>query len=612
MNKGNLMQALPIVAAAYGRKFGVKVQVGGARACTDCRTIHIPEIRDEPVAKTLAWGYLTHEAAHVRFTDMDVYRRTAMKGPLVNAVLNILEDVRIENAILGPYPGSVKTLDETLGWLVREGATRAAKEADSPPMVLTCFLLTILRYRVRRQAVLKDLAEDSERVLRVTFPASFVHRLLGLLAEVPGLDSTASTAGLAERIVALVEQEAKEPPPAPPKAGDESAGEQEPDDEDGDEDGDQESDDDVAGDQEPGDDDAARDEEPAADDDAAGDQESGDDEAAGDQEPGDDDADKDQESDEEEAAGDQESGDDEVAGDQEPGDDDAAGRDALRAILSAGNDDLPKDLFEAVAEALNEQTVVTYTPLLPCVEDYEGYAAIGNTRLAAVKGESAKLAARLQGLVQAHDMAKTRTARRGRALSTRHLHRAAVGDDRIFQRTDQRMAPNTAVHVLIDLSGSMNGGADRIALDAAMSLALALEPIRGVSCAVTAFPSLDGEAEMVTRITSHGDRVAARAGAFVQNARGGTPMTGALWYAAADLLARQEERRVILTLTDGGPNDWDSANAMVMRAGTAGIEMIGVGIATSVDHLFPVAVQIASVADLKGELFRIAGRLLLK
>ncbi|WP_295452137.1 VWA domain-containing protein, partial [uncultured Thiodictyon sp.] len=505
-----------------------------------------------------------------------------------------------ENAILGPYPGSVKTLDETLGWLVREGATRAAKEADSPPMVLTCFLLTMLRYRVRRQAVLKDLAGESERVLRMTFPASFVHRLLGLLAEVPGLDSTASTANLAERIVALVQKEAQEPPPAPPKADDENAGEQEPDDEDAD------------GDQESADDDATEDEAPAAGDDAAGDQESGDDEAAGDQEPGEDDAAGDQEPDDDDADGDQESDQDEAAGDQEPGDDDPVGRDALRAILSAGDDDLPEDLFEAVAEALNAQTAGTNTPLLPSLEDYQGDAALGNARLGGVKGESAKLAARLQGLVQAHDMAKTRTARRGRALSTRHLHRAAVGDDRIFQRTDQRTTPNTAVHVLIDLSGSMEHGKDRIALEAAMALALALEPIRGVSCAVTAFPSLDGEAEMVTRITSHGDRVAARAGAFVQLARGGTPMTGALWYAAADLLARQEERKVILTLTDGDPNDWDSAYAMVMRAGIAGIEMIGVGIATSVDRLFPVAVQIASVADLKGELFRIAERLLLK
>lgn len=587
MNKGNLMQALPIVAAAYGRKFGVKVQVGGIQASTDGRTIVIPAIRDEPVAKTLAWGYLTHEAAHVRFTDMTAYRATALKSPLVKAVLNILEDVRIENAILGPYPGSVKTLDETLGWLVRQGTTRAAKESDSPPMVLTAFLLTMLRYRVRRQTVLKDLAEESEGVLRMTFPASFVHRLLGLLAEVPGLDSTASTANLAERIVALVEQEAQEPPLASSKSDDGRAGEQE-------------TDDDVAGDQEPGADNVTGDEE-SGDDDAAGDQGLGDDDAAGDQEP-----------DEGEAVGNQEPGDDDVAGAPEPGGDDPARRNALRAILSAGEDELPEDLFAAVAEVLNEQTTGTDTPLLPSVEDYQGDSTLGHARLVGAKGESAKLAARLQGLVQAHDMAKTRTARRGHALSTRHLHRAAVGDDRIFAHTDQRMTPNTAVHVLIDLSGSMQGGADRIALDAAMSLALALEPIRGVSCAVTAFPSLAGEAAMVTRIKRHSDDVAARAGAFVQHARGCTPMTGALWYAAADLLARQDARRVILTLTDGGPNDWDSAHAMVRRAGVAGIEMIGVGIATSVDRLFPVAVQIASVADLKGELFRIAERLLLK
>ena len=149
-------------------------------------------------------------------------------------------------------------------------------------------------------------------------------------------------------------------------------------------------------------------------------------------------------------------------------------------------------------------------------------------------------------------------------------------------------------------------------MDAAMALALALEPMRGVSCAATAFPGRDKDPSVVTRIKSHGDRVAARAGAFMQEARGGTPMSGALWYAAADLLARPEERKVILTLTDGDPNDWDSAAGMVTRATAAGIEMIGVGIGTSVDRLFPVAVQIASVADLKGELFRIAEQLLLK
>ena len=47
------------------------------------------------------------------------------------------------------------------------------------------------------------------------------------------------------------------------------------------------------------------------------------------------------------------------------------------------------------------------------------------------------------------------------------------------------------------------------------------------------------------------------------------------------------------------------------KAKAAGIEVIGIGIQHDVSRLFPVAVQIQSVEDLKGELFRIAERLLL-
>ncbi|WP_295587873.1 VWA domain-containing protein [uncultured Lamprocystis sp.] len=576
MNQNNLMQALPIVAAAYGRKFGVQVVVGGNRACTNGHRILIPAISDDPNAKMLAWGYLTHEAAHLRFTDFQAGEGTRAKGPVAKAILGVVEDIRIENAMMHPYPGARITLDALWQWLLAAGMTAPPKDGDRSAAVLVNTLIVMGRHRYRNMPAFAAAANEAERVLRNRFPARFVHQLFGLMAEIPSLRSTAGAAELTERMVALIEADAQEPPP--PKPGDDEA----------------------AGDQAPGDDEATGDQAPG-DDEAAGDQAPGDDEAAGDQAPGDD-----------AATGGQAPGDDAATGDQTPGDDEAAGRDALRAILSAGQGDLPKDLFEEVAQKLNGHTAGRCTPLLPSLEDYQGNQVRGNARLAAVKGESAKLAARLQGLVQAHDLVRTRTVRRGHTVSTRHLHRAAVGDDRIFQRKDTRAAPNTAIHLVLDLSESMERGPDRLALDAAMALALALEPMRGVSCAATAFPGRDKDPSVVTRIKSHGDRVAARAGAFMQEARGGTPMSGALWYAAADLLARPEERKVILTLTDGDPNDWDSAAGMVTRATAAGIEMIGVGIGTSVDRLFPVAVQIASVADLKGELFRIAEQLLLK
>jgi cobalamin biosynthesis protein CobT len=76
-------------------------------------------------------------------------------------------------------------------------------------------------------------------------------------------------------------------------------------------------------------------------------------------------------------------------------------------------------------------------------------------------------------------------------------------------------------------------------------------------------------------------------------------------------MARREERKVLLTLTDGDPDDWKSAADIIAKAGAAGIELIGVGIQQDVSRLFPVAIRIWSVGDLKRDLFGIAERLLL-
>ncbi len=74
----------------------------------------------------------------------------------------------------------------------------------------------------------------------------------------------------------------------------------------------------------------------------------------------------------------------------------------------------------------------------------------------------------------------------------------AVADERIFARRTHRIAPNTAVHLLVDLSGSMHATVHRqdgtagtragSALESALALALALDGIPGVTVAVTAFP----------------------------------------------------------------------------------------------------------------------------
>jgi cobaltochelatase CobT len=240
--------------------------------------------------------------------------------------------------------------------------------------------------------------------------------------------------------------------------------------------------------------------------------------------------------------------------------------------------------------------------------------------LARVQAESARLSARLQGLVQASRMDRPRPVRSGRRLDTRRLHRVAVADERIFARRAHRIAPDTAVHLLVDLSGSMHTTVHRSdgsittrtesALESALALALALDRIPGVTVAATALPGTAGRPDRVTRMVRHDQSPRACAGAFIQAARGGTPMAQALWYAAADLLACREERRMVVVLTDGEPDDPPEVLRLLALCRQAGIETVGVGIGIRVQHLFPTAIEVSEAKDLKRELFGVAERLL--
>ena len=191
------------------------VAVGGSEACTDGRHIQIPDVGDDPASRLLAWGYLAHEAAHVRYTDFAVYTAAAREGPLQEMLQNRLEDVRIEQAIARPYPGTRTTIAAVLERLLRDGLMDAPAPDDHPAAVLAGYLLLALRQQVLGQEVLAQEAQKAEAALRAVFPAAFIQRLQSLMAEVPGLASTAEAVALARRIRQLIE-EAAEPPQSGP------------------------------------------------------------------------------------------------------------------------------------------------------------------------------------------------------------------------------------------------------------------------------------------------------------------------------------------------------------------------------------------------------------
>jgi cobaltochelatase CobT len=589
-----LRNALPIVAAALGRKFGVEVGVGGHEAHTDGQHIQIPAVPDDPDSRDLAWGYLAHEAAHVRYTDFGVYGEAAREGPLQETLQNRIEDVRIERALARPYPGTRATIATVLRRMLAEGRLSAPEPTDHPAQVLAAYLLLALRHEVLGQDVLAAEARKAADALAQVFPAAFIARLRSLMGEVPGLNSTAEAIDLARRIRRLIEEEAHASPPSgeqPQEEGSDDSHDGEPDGGESDrergqgrhEDGDPESDG-SAGTAE-------------ADEDGSHEQGSGTDATdQGDEAPGNC------------AAG-------------ADGKDADGRRNALAAVLTAGAGDCDGDLFAKVGDLLGTQANASSAIRLPRAEDYAGNALAGMRLLARVQVESARLNARLQGLVQANRMDRPRPVRRGRRLDTRRLHRVAVADARIFARKAHRIAPNTALHLLVDLSGSMAAAVDRrdgsvttrteSALESALALALALDGIPGVTVATTAFPGRAGTADRVTRMVQPGQSPRARAGAFIQGARGGTPMAQALWYAAAELLACREERRMLMVLTDGEPDNTPEALRLLGLCRQVGIEAVGVGIGVEVRHLFPTAIEVTEAKDLKGALFGIAERLLL-
>jgi len=75
------------------------------------------------------------------------------------------------------------------------------------------------------------------------------------------------------------------------------------------------------------------------------------------------------------------------------------------------------------------------------------------------------------------------------SISTAHLHRITVGNPRMFRSRQESQGISTAVHILIDCSGSMRR---RIGLASQVchTVVSALNPINGVSVGVSAFPAI--------------------------------------------------------------------------------------------------------------------------
>ncbi|MCC8999772.1 MAG: hypothetical protein LM522_09775 [Candidatus Contendobacter sp.] len=556
MKKNALVGALPLIAQMLGRKLGVKVEIGGAKAYTDGQTIHLPSLPLENRAlEILANGFIDHEAAHLRYTDFTV---SAPPG-LAKRLTNLLEDIRIEQALGVDYPGSRHNLAALVDYLEQHPDESARPITEQPVAVQVLSTLhQLLRARVLQQGLLVPQADALDARLDALLPEGVVIKLLALAFAVRHAASTTAVRDLALRIVAMLEDEEKaaqaaqaatpshspNPPnlPNPPNSSDGP----------------------------PGRDGGAA---SAFSPDAGTAQPQGSPQDTADSASAED-------------AGTDTQGPAAQAAISEPDSAPAGGPEpakVLTALLASDpaieGPDIgaqTRALLTAVALKTSgpRAVIAGYDPPPPNAAPHE--------KARQARAATAALRHRLGVLVQTQQASEHWAARQGRRLHTGRLYSIPWPQARLFERRVERLATDTAVGLLLDRSGSMHGDMP-LANQAMLALALALDELPGVACWVAAFP---GQQESQVIPLKHFQERAVRiAGRFELNSGGGTPLAGALLRAGLELIARAEPRRLLIVATDGQPDHIDLTRSILSRCRASGLEVLGLGIGQTRDEM---------------------------
>ena len=141
--------ALPIIASTLCQKFGVQIALEGEEAYTNGKRIVLPALTKTDIDPTVVYGYLLHESGHVRHTTFNVKSKQGHNAVLHHALLNILEDGRIEKKMCDEYAGGyhwIQTLDaHILKKPEAMGSAEDMKTAKEPLALLMSFIYFFTR-----------------------------------------------------------------------------------------------------------------------------------------------------------------------------------------------------------------------------------------------------------------------------------------------------------------------------------------------------------------------------------------------------------------------------------------------------------------------------------
>jgi cobaltochelatase CobT len=607
-----------------GRNHDLRVSFEGSKACTNGSRVILPAL---PMGTELATreqmvmrGFVDHEAAHNRHTDFEagavfVQACEARRDKLAPALMQGIEDVRIERLTNDEYPGAKKNLaatSEAVDQLYLDKHKADPSFAADPRRVATI----AITWEGRRR-----MGYGQGTACLDTLPADFRSAVSKWVDAIDACRSTQDVCDLAKVIADKLRdgswRDDADEPKTKPEPGKSEKGKPEP--------GKPET-----GKGEPG----------------KGEKGDGEDTKGEKGLPG-------------KPESDGSDGDDGKPGDDEPGKTGSrpsgtAKRDGATDPVGPMDPDfepLSPDMAEAVTEALRGTKVLdrlsdAYVPNTTAHDkvhtrhdEREKYGRQTLGRLMNrgdpdwmrefLRGQSGKTAAIKNKLAMALAAKLARDWNAGQEagrLDTRRLVAAAGGATNVFKVRGDAPEIDTAVEMLIDLSGSMGGTKALLAQQVATILADCMER-SGVKVEVTGFNNMTRSVDgsdlphgggysrlepldfYVFKAFDEKLRDAARAMAKISDfAHGNNTDPDAIVQAWFRLRKRQERRKVMLVLSDGAPacsTERDSAHLYrhtklaVERVERDGIACVGIGILDhNVERFYPRNAVVRSLDDL--------------
>lgn len=597
------MRNLMILAKWLAGRVDIDVmEYVGITACISIyngrRVIKIPShwsYSNDPMAAELLEGVVDHEAlGHGRFTDLEGRQKAEEAGlikfnNLSAGIQNILEDVYIENEAIKTYPGVKANLAKTVEILTKRGFFGSPDKfaMGESSSLLRAGLLNILRCRlVPGQAdALKENVEALEMILPVML-GKLWEEVLAVAMEVQNSTSTADNIDLTIRIMKLIEDASKQEPQ--PQPGDDGEKSDEPNEAGGDQTSDEQSDSDqssgeqgqsASGDQ--------PDEEQGDDQDGQDSKGQGGGDQPSDGEPssckGGDSEDDSGEPMQGEGSGGQPSKTEPKKGPTQFSENEIQ---AAKDILESQDDEMPQtEIGEAISEEIQKTAEAGPLSSMTTSEMKTKVSDLSMRVCSQVKSISDEL----QDALVAETRCEKSTKLVGKSLNNRVLSRVKLGNARVFRQKLEGIGLSTAVSILFDMSSSMTEQmADQVSrLDGAVGLVYGLGDILDefdvpfeVNAYSSTFATMKAFGEDWTQVRKRKERP------FIS----GSTYTGiAMQKALSDLVVRQEDRRLMIVVTDGDTSDLDVLISCYSEAQLMGIEIASVMIGPKIPSIEALA-----------------------